>query len=187
MQWRRSRRGCTAGETPLRGRAASIGPWRGKAVGPHHLVARHAGQHQLVVTMENLAGPHVRSHPDSPGSGAAPTLCPVAAQMTATKRISDALFPRGFKIASPRRSLQSTRTPSSCIRRSMYPRRKKFFSHIKRVFFQPQRNNRRRQQTSLQSTRMPSSCIRRSMYPRRRKFYFLVQQQQPKSGTHARS
>ena len=26
-----------------------------------------------------------RSHPDSPGSGAAPTLCPVAAQMTATK------------------------------------------------------------------------------------------------------
>ena len=47
-----------------------------------------------------------RSHPDSPGSGAAPTLCPVAAQMTATKRISDALFQRGFEVASPRRSLQ---------------------------------------------------------------------------------
>jgi hypothetical protein len=30
----------------------------------------------------------------------------VVAQMTATKRISDALFPRGFEVASPRRSLQ---------------------------------------------------------------------------------
>jgi hypothetical protein len=47
-----------------------------------------------------------RSHPDSPESGAAPTLRPVAAEMTATKRISDALFPRGFEVASPRRSLQ---------------------------------------------------------------------------------
>jgi hypothetical protein len=59
----------------------------------------------------------------------------VAAQMTATKRISDALFPRGFEVASPRRSLQSTRSPSSCIRRSMYPCRKKFFfPHLKGVF-----------------------------------------------------
>ena len=48
-------------------------------------------------------------------------------EMTATKRISDVLFPRGFEVASPRRSLQSTRMPSSCIRRSMYPRRKKFY------------------------------------------------------------
>jgi|AntAceMinimDraft_5_1070358.scaffolds.fasta_scaffold267143_1 hypothetical protein len=31
-----------------------------------------------------------------------------AFEMTATKRISDALFPRGFEIASPRWSLQST-------------------------------------------------------------------------------
>jgi hypothetical protein len=87
-----------------------------------------------------------RFHPDSPGSGAAPTLCPVAAQMTATKRISDALFPRGFEVASPRRSLESSRKPSSCIRRSMYPRRKKFLFPLKRFFFQPQRNNSRRQQ-----------------------------------------
>ena len=97
--------------------------------------------------MEDLAGLATRrSHPDSPGSGAAPTLCPVAAQMTATKRISDALFPRGFEVASPRRSLESSRKPSSCIRRSMYPRRKKFLFPLKRFFFQPQRNNSRRQQ-----------------------------------------
>jgi hypothetical protein len=75
-----------------------------------------------------------RSQPDSPGGGAAPTLCPAAAQMTATKRISDVLFPRGFEVASPRRSLQSTRMPSSCIRRSMYPRRKKFFPPSKGFF-----------------------------------------------------
>jgi hypothetical protein len=79
-----------------------------------------------------------RSQPDSPGGGAAPTLSPAAAQMTATKKLSDVLFPRGFEVASPRRSLQPTRTPSSCLRRSMYPRRKKFFSHIKKVFFHAQ-------------------------------------------------
>jgi hypothetical protein len=55
--------------------------------------------------------------------------------MTATKRISDALFPRGFEVASPRRSLESSRKPSSCIRRSMYPRRKKFFFPPQKVFF----------------------------------------------------
>jgi hypothetical protein len=66
------------------------------------------------------------SQPGSPGGGAAPTFCPAAAQMTATKRISDVLFPRGFEVVSPRRSLQSTRVPSSFIRRSIYPRRKKF-------------------------------------------------------------
>jgi hypothetical protein len=37
-----------SGEDATAGRAASIGPWRGKAVGPH----------QLVVTMKDLAGPH---------------------------------------------------------------------------------------------------------------------------------
>ena len=51
------------------------------------------------------------SHPDSPGSGSDPTLCLVAAQMTATKKISDALFPRGFEVASPRRSLEPPRKP----------------------------------------------------------------------------
>ena len=68
--------------------------------------------------------------------------------MTATRRISDALFPRGFEVASPRRSLESSRKPSSCIRRSMYPRRKKFFFPNQKgfCFFQPQRNNSRRQQ-----------------------------------------
>jgi hypothetical protein len=75
---------------------------------------------------------------DSPGGGAAPTVCPAAAQMTATKRISDVLFPRGFEVVSPRRSLQSTRVPSSCIRRSMYPRRKKFFPPSKGFFFHAQ-------------------------------------------------
>jgi hypothetical protein len=40
---------------------------------------------------------------------------------------SDVLSPRGFEVASPRGSLQSTRKPSSCIRRSMYSRRKKFY------------------------------------------------------------
>ena len=45
-----------------------------------------------------------RFQSDSPVSGAASTLCPAAAQMTATKRISDVLFPRGFEVASPRRS-----------------------------------------------------------------------------------
>ena len=51
-------------------------------------------------------------------------------EMTATKRISEVLFPRGFEVTPPRRSLQSTRML---------------------------------------------------------KFYFLVQQQQPKSGENARS
>ena len=114
-----------------------------------------------------------RSHPDSPGSGAAPTHCPVAALMSATKRISDALFPRGFEVASPHRSLESTRRPSSCIRRSMYPRRKKFFPPLKRVFFsaaaeqqqtaadvQRQRNNSRRQPIPTQVFRPPGLGMR---------------------------
>ena len=50
-----------------------------------------------------------RSQPYSPGGGAAPTLRPAAFQMTATKRISGVLFPRGFEVASPRRSLQLSR------------------------------------------------------------------------------
>ena len=96
-----------------------------------------------------------RSHPDSPGSGAAQTLRPVASQMNATKRISDALFPQGFEVASPRWSLESSRKPSSCIRRSMYPRRKKFFlsPNQKGFFFQPQRNNSRRQQAAAAQNR----------------------------------
>ena len=54
-------------------------------------------------------------------------------EMTAKKRISDVLFPRGFEVSSPRRSLQSTRMPSSCIRRSMYPRRKKFYFLVQQL------------------------------------------------------
>ena len=69
---------------------------REASAGGHHGVPRRAKR---------------RSHPDSPGSGADPTLCLVAAQMTAIKRISDALFPRGFEVASPRRSLEQPRKP----------------------------------------------------------------------------
>jgi hypothetical protein len=65
-----------------------------------HLRAAPAGGHH-----GGPRGATPSSQPDSPGGGAAPTLCQAAAQMTATKRISGVLFPRGFEAASPRRSL----------------------------------------------------------------------------------
>ena len=84
-------------------------------------------------------GPHWatrRSHPDSPESGAAPTLRPVTAQMTVTKRISDALFPRGFEVASPpgvfsRHGSLPRAYADQCIhagRSFFFPHQKGFFS-----------------------------------------------------------
>ena len=95
-------------------------------------------------------GPHWatrRSHPDSPESGAAPTLRPVAAQMTVTKRISDALFPRGFEVASPPGVFSRHGSlPRAYADQCIHAGRSFFFSPSKGFFFRPQRNNSRRQQ-----------------------------------------
>ena len=105
-------------------------------------------------------GPHWatrRSHPDSPESGAAPTLRPVTAQMTVTKRISDALFPRGFEVASPpgvfsRHGSLPRAYADQCIHagRSFFFPSKGFFyfSRSETTADESQRNNGRRQQAA---------------------------------------
>jgi hypothetical protein len=99
-----------SGKPPLRGRAASLGTPSTARV-PRVAQPSDAGA--------------IRRDGARPATGRRGRK---SVEMTATKRISDVLFPRGFEVASPRRSLQSTQMPSSCIRRSMYSRRKKFYS-----------------------------------------------------------
>jgi hypothetical protein len=111
-----------SGKPPLREVTASLGP-------PSATLGGAAREQYAAM---EAGGGAVEAHPkkkkgqlkDRPAAGHRGRK---SVEMTATKRISDVLFPRGFEVASPRRSLQSTRMPSSCIRRSMYPRRKKFY------------------------------------------------------------
>jgi hypothetical protein len=108
-----------SGKPPLRGVAASLGPSSATLGGAarEQYAAMEAGGGAVE------APPKKGQLKDRPAAGCRGRK---SVEMTATKRISDVLFPQGFEVASPRRSLQSTRMPSSRIRRSMYPRRKKF-------------------------------------------------------------
>jgi hypothetical protein len=96
--------------------------WRGKAGGPH----------QLVVTMEDLAGPHAvpmqiprpQRNNNRRQQAAAAQNREKCAQLMATAAGGGAVE------AQVVQQLQSTRSPSSCTRRSMYPRRKKLMKRV---------------------------------------------------------